>query len=402
LNPSLPFPSKKASNQTSFQTPLHLAAKHAMYRIFTMFLEHGGNPNYPNGRDETCLHCVCSGSDKPLVRREMMELLLRWEGLEINGTCEVVSVNHADIDGNIALHYASSNGLTECVEKLVELNSILSLVNKSQMTCCEMADENMHKDMASMLEVAILFQPNDTGLPDEPSPTSESSIGYRKGHLILDSKSMTISDLQSYTERIIDKLYTQLVMLNDSKGGMITRERVEVILNAYAWDRNRILAEYALNPSQVFATAKLEKQPSSTTVVSQLEEVVYCSICSDRMNGVLTEEDIPIARHDPKSLIDDHRSLSCPMKHQYCLDCWRSHLQVQIRDNGGYCLSCPGKQLSSSSFNCLPSDLAIGRLQVSGDRPGRKSVGRCTLLRRSINFSCSYNGWGSGLEESLL
>lgn len=58
-----------------------------------------------------------------------------------NGQAERLSVNHVDDDGNIALHYAAANELTACVERLVQLGSILSLVNKSQMTCCEMADE---------------------------------------------------------------------------------------------------------------------------------------------------------------------------------------------------------------------------------------------------------------------
>jgi len=58
-----------------------------------------------------------------------------------DGSTERLSVNHVDNDGNIALHYCAANGLVECVEHLVRLNSILSLVNKSQMTCCEMADE---------------------------------------------------------------------------------------------------------------------------------------------------------------------------------------------------------------------------------------------------------------------
>lgn len=85
INPSEPFPSKK-SNST-FQTPLHLAAKMSLYRIFILFLEHGGNPNASNGRGETCLHCVCQGSDRPLVRREIMEYMLNWEGMTRSLDC---------------------------------------------------------------------------------------------------------------------------------------------------------------------------------------------------------------------------------------------------------------------------------------------------------------------------
>ena len=79
MNPSTPFPSKKSNGQIIFQTPLHLAARMSLYRIFTLFLEQGGNPNAPNGRGETCLHCVCQGNDRALVRKELMEFMLNWE-----------------------------------------------------------------------------------------------------------------------------------------------------------------------------------------------------------------------------------------------------------------------------------------------------------------------------------
>ena len=119
-----------------------------------MFLEHGGNPNSPNGREETCLHSICRRSDNPRLRLDIMETLLAWRGEPVGtgseglGTesppadalllpppappadatsavppppplqklpsaplllpAETVSVNHTDVDGNSAAHYASA------------------------------------------------------------------------------------------------------------------------------------------------------------------------------------------------------------------------------------------------------------------------------------------------------
>jgi ankyrin repeat protein len=118
-----------------------------------VFLEHGGNPNSPNGREETCLHSICRRSDNPRLRLEIMETLLAWRGEPVGtgsegfGTvsppadalllppappadagsglpppplqklpstaplllpAETVSVNHTDVDGNSAAHYASA------------------------------------------------------------------------------------------------------------------------------------------------------------------------------------------------------------------------------------------------------------------------------------------------------
>ena len=44
---------------------------------------------------------------------------------------------------------------------LVQSGAMLSLVNKDQATCCELADQNQFKKLADILEVAVLFQPTD-------------------------------------------------------------------------------------------------------------------------------------------------------------------------------------------------------------------------------------------------
>ena len=86
LQVSVPFPIQKFSDQT----PLHLAVISALKDVVTKFLEFGGNPGATNAHGQTCLHCICSRSDKPSLRDEIVCLFLSWKGLEIDGFKEQV------------------------------------------------------------------------------------------------------------------------------------------------------------------------------------------------------------------------------------------------------------------------------------------------------------------------
>eukprot|EP01035_Chromulina_nebulosa_P018256 gene18256-23931_t len=242
LDPSAPFPSKKGNNHYNQTTPLHLACYNGLYRLVVMFLNHGGN--------------------------------------EIDGRCEGLSINHVDIDGNSALHYAASNGLLQCVESLIQLNGILSIVNKSQMTCCEMADENNNRDLASMLELAMLFQPMDLIIDDENNGNSID----RPSILYLDSISMDLNDLLVYVNELIDYTLDKLISSQSQKSTnqsiRLTKERVEVLLNAYGWDANRLQSEYIKNPQAVYEFAKISQSNDSMKSDTQVRDNGgYCLSC---------------------------------------------------------------------------------------------------------------------------
>lgn len=90
LHPSKPFPSKKTQND---ETPLHLAAKFALLKLFSLFLEYGGNPGVGNSRDETCMHMVCTLSSNPMRRTELIDEIIKWRGIRSDNTTEKVRKN---------------------------------------------------------------------------------------------------------------------------------------------------------------------------------------------------------------------------------------------------------------------------------------------------------------------
>lgn len=189
VHPSKPFPSKK--NQSG-DTPLHLAAKFALMKLIMLLLENGGIPSTLNARMETSLHSVCSMSNAADVRRRILDMIITYNGNDMHGRFEIVSVNQVDIDGNAAIHHAAANGLLSCVEKLVANNAIISIVNKSNFTCCEMADNNNYKELAHMLELALLFQKEDAGV-EEFNRQQEFPYDKQTGKLLLLSSCLSLA-----------------------------------------------------------------------------------------------------------------------------------------------------------------------------------------------------------------
>lgn len=62
------------------------------------------------------------------MRLVMLELFLNWKGVyNYDNNNDSISVNHSDIDGNSAIHYAAINGLVDCVQRLIEAGAIISL-----------------------------------------------------------------------------------------------------------------------------------------------------------------------------------------------------------------------------------------------------------------------------------
>ncbi len=265
LPPSKPIPSKKNPYN---ETPLMLAVRNGMERLVKVLLEHGGDPAATNTRKETCLHILCSKSDHEDLRAKLLDFLVEWQGkhFETGEPMEKVSVNCVDIDGNLAIHYAAANGLVSCVERLVTLGAIISLVNRTNLTCCEMADEKGFKELASMLELALVFQPDDIELSGFESFRFEyNSV---PGRLLLDTKSLTSSGLDNLIEESIVHVSVHLGWM-DAKA---YRSRAEALLHQYAWDVDALVNEYIQNTEKVLSAAKMDPLYKSPRVFPAAED----------------------------------------------------------------------------------------------------------------------------------
>lgn len=229
-----------------------------------------------------------------------MDIFLNWRG-EVDDDQEKVSINRVDIDGNTAIHYAAANGLDSCVEKLIEAGAIISIVNKTQQTCCEMADDGNHRTLASMLELALVFQPVDEAMAvfDEENRYSHEN---RPAILCLDSKSMLMSELASFLDSTLRSFQTATVLSN---GLNLSSTQSEALLESFCWDVSRLCNELRINPSQVFIGAKIAEQVvphpsfeefepsflSMTTTPKEKEDVDVNSIKVKEGDG-LTLDDI--------------------------------------------------------------------------------------------------------------
>lgn len=320
LHPSMPFPSKK----TGGETPLHLATLMALHKLILIFIEKGGQPSSLNARQQTCLHSVCSRPDNPELRLEILELFLKWRSgkaactnpplgdkkdeivtnEETDGAIssdqkeEMVSVNRVDVDGNAALHYASENGLSICVERLIQSGAILSLVNKAQKTCCELADENHNQDLASALELALVFQPEDAHMWEISNSLFGNLDEMSESAFIKESTSMilkqvgcfmkqTVKNVKAFIEEVEEQKERQRqedrLSTSDSQsdasaapeGGDpknvdsatasrvhlkclgFSNEKIEALLNAYRWDVSRLKEEWSTSPAHALAFAHL-------------------------------------------------------------------------------------------------------------------------------------------------
>ena len=155
LQPSEPFPSKKLPNDE--QTPLHLTAKFALSKLFTMFVEYGGIPSVVNARGETCIHSVCTLSSNPTKRGDLVDTIIDWRGHknDSKNSDEKVNMDHQDIDGNTALHLAAANDLLPCVQTLVNHQAQLTILNNIFKSSAEMADTEGHRALGTMLELMV-------------------------------------------------------------------------------------------------------------------------------------------------------------------------------------------------------------------------------------------------------
>jgi ankyrin repeat protein len=250
LDPSKPFPSKKLENN---ETPMLLAAKLALSKLFKLFLEQNGNPKAEGLKSDNCLHMVCAMPNNPLIRAELIDEILNWRGNKRDNLIdknmhEKVLIDHVNNDGNTAIHLAAFNGLLQCVEKLVEYGASLTIINNHDNTSCEMADQTGNFGLGTMIELALLFKPNDNkNLQIDQFYKLSTEAHYTR--VILDTHSITLNSFNEFINQSI-KFICKEIDENPS--------RAEVLLNYYNWNSSQLKKDYLANPEKILLQAKLK------------------------------------------------------------------------------------------------------------------------------------------------
>eukprot|EP00981_Chlorochromonas_danica_P013636 scaffold6591_cov328-Ochromonas_danica.AAC.10 len=390
LHPSRPFPSKK---ETMADSPLFLACKCALQKLVMMLLEMGGDPSTLNSQQETCLHAVCSLGDYPEMRCQILDQIYSWIGVTEDGKeMEKVSVNKVDDNGNTAIHLAAANGLLACVERLIALGAIISIVNKNNLTCCELADEGQHKDLALMLELALVFQIEDEDLRYFDR-FADTSFVPQPARLLVDCFSLTAEGLLAGAEECTTIVAQHIGWMSSSA----YRARAEALLNSYAWDVDRLLKEYMTDAEKVLSARKMASpaavlpsspppklsnlisKPAAEELEINMDEVAIdvdgtvapsqgencdvvstgddCVICGEKMTPFFPlEEHLRGVVSDP-----DHSALTCLSGHTFCLSCWGANLSAQMSEHTVGNIPCPAFKCG----DCL--DLAWAPILMKDD-----------------------------------
>lgn len=93
--------------------------------------------------------------------------------------------------------------------------------------------------------------------------------------------------------------------------------------------------ERDLTKAEPKAADSIKANPAADT---DSKEEVFCSICCEAM---LPEQDSDFFIN--RTVADQGRhALSCLSNHTFCLDCWSTHLSIQVNENGLGYLPCAG------------------------------------------------------------
>lgn len=245
LHPSKPFPTKKVGG--SEDTPMHVASRHALGKIFKMFIEYGGHPGCCNARKENCAHSVCQLTSFPAKRAEILDMVYDWRGQTSDNMIDLVDIDSQDIDGNTALHLAAMNGILPCVEHLVLRGANISQSNNEGLTCSDLADRGGHFALGTVLELGKVFTPTD-----EAKEASNMFLKFTtelpEPKLVPDCNSISLPGLIDFMNEAIKTTSERLSE---------TAARSEVLLNATAWDYRHLNKEYQAQPEQTLSMAHI-------------------------------------------------------------------------------------------------------------------------------------------------
>lgn len=399
VHPSKAIPSKKA--ESNEDTPMHLAAKYVLLKLFKMFIEYGGHPGTLNARHENCAHAVCLMSSFPAKRADFLDVIYDWRTTRPDNTLDYVYIDQVDVEGNSALHIAAFNGLLPCVERLIKRGATVSLMNHYDLSACDMADRGGHLQLGTMLELAWIFQYDTTAHDVMHALQKHTKDNKPSGRILLDGVSVPLTGFIEFMNKAIK---TSADVLAESPA------RAEALLNCYAWDVKLLKKEFTVSKEKTLATARLKPRvilheevkkesevecgisveecyldPCYSVVASfnvtrdnkkfaytfhhfdgkaavhpldynpslqdldkntkvsalshvQPKETERCSMC-----GNVMLEPASIHNFLTGTIVEaQRRELPCGSGHKYCINCWSDHIQMTMkRDNNVGHLSCP-------------------------------------------------------------
>eukprot|EP01031_Cornospumella_fuschlensis_P032405 gene32405-39187_t len=397
IYPSKPFPTKKEGS--SSDTPMHLAARHVMMKLFKMFIEYGGNPGALNSRYENCAHAVCMLTSFPSKRGEIIDTIFDWRGTKADNSVDLVFIDQLDLDKNTALHYAAYTGLLPCIQKLILRGASLDLLNVHDLSCPDMSDKGGHIEIGTMLELAWLFQ-TDNAHQEAVHSFTKHARNNLAGAVLVDSSSVPLTGFIDFMNQAIQAASESLKE---------TPSRSETLLNNYGWDIKALKKDYTVQNEKVLISANLRPRavlheevvkpslidvgisveevyidPSYKTVASftikrDTKQIAYTFHHFDDKATVLPLDYDPNAKLDNGSKISaqshinprpteactlcgqgmleaasvhnfltgtivepQKRELPCGSGHKFCISCWSDHVQGLLkRDPNLAYMKCP-------------------------------------------------------------
>lgn len=322
-------PNSSYGDSCNHETPVHYASRHGMRTLLRIFLHnHQGNPNKTNSRQETALHYVCQEKNSQYYtvrqrRCDCLNLILQWRGAILkDGQFERVDLGAKDDKLNTALHYASSSGLKNCVQLLVQNGSPLFIENVDQLTPCDIAEKHGHRDIALFLESKMVFS-NECLLEENAEPVvpvsdSEEYSGLRT------------QDLQEVKDQLLVETADML---------SVPLFTAEALLRNHEWSRETLLEAWMIDP---FACCEkcgttppaslyserpiLPETLNSPTKSEPHDQDAVCDICTCMF--LMCEEPVHM-----------------PCEHRFCRACWEQYLNLKIQEGDAHHITCPG-------YNC--------------------------------------------------
>ncbi|CAG2170475.1 unnamed protein product [Oppiella nova] len=317
------------------ESSLLLCCKWSMTSIVkTLLYDCGGDPNRKNVFNQTALHLVCQipvhnddestgealrgehSEDSSRGRRaKCLQLILDWNlvcetsSTSKKSSVEPVDINALDRSGNTALHFAVTNGLMDCVKILVDNDCELFIENQLGDTACDVALKYNHLDVLRYLEFKMVFSSHSNAILAKVAEINRNEDYLPlKWHDLQDIK----NQLTSETSHLLN----------------VSLSSAEVLLRSFDWSQESLIDHWFNDSEQLTAKEKhliVINTDNEVLKVAPNGKQKSCEICSLELGS--------------------SERIGAICGHQFCLNCWRTYLELKIECGETSAITCP-------AFNC--------------------------------------------------